>query len=175
MMKIITTPMCEDVLRISGLTDYQVVKPNEIKDADLAILLSETKTDIPTLKIKLNTYSQLYESINAICEKFNLKANDYIVDNIKKSIKKNSEKKMHRANIKVKVYSNFIKDTVLDMGYTVCDNEYDYVVCPDYLENTVTNKKNLIIIPSHKNVSTNIIERINERYNLLERELCMKH
>ena len=42
MMKIITTPMCEDVLRISGLTEYQVVNPDEIKDADIAILLSET-------------------------------------------------------------------------------------------------------------------------------------
>jgi segregation and condensation protein B len=175
MMNIITTPMCEDVLKISGIADYKVVKPNQIGDADIAVLLSETKSTIPKLSIKLNTYSQLYESINKISDKFNSKANSQDIEYIKELINRNSEKKDERKKIKVKVYSNFLKDTVIDMGFTVCDNEYDYVVCPDYLENTVNNEEKMIIIPSHKNVSTNIIDRITQRYDLLERELCMKH
>ena len=32
----------------------------------------------------------------------------------------------------------------------------------------------IIIVPSHKNVSTNIIERIEKRYQLLECKLCTK-
>lgn len=173
-MKIITTPMCEDILKISGLNDYEVVMPNKIENADLAILLSETYSEVPKLAIKLNTYNQIYESINKICEKFNSTANEEKINIIQKHIRENSDKKENRKNIKVKVYSNFLKETVSDMGFTVCDTDYDYVVCPDYLENNVKNEKKIISVPSHKNVSTNIIERINERYDYLERELCMK-
>lgn len=174
-MKIITTPMCEDVLRIAGLNDYKVVMPDQIRNADYAILLSETKSEVPKLSIKLNTYSQIYESVTKICEKFNLNADKEKLDIIQEYIKDNSNKKRNRTNITVKVYSNFLKDTIADMGFTVCDTDYDYIVCPDYLADNVTDEENLIIVPSHKNVSTNIIERITERYTLLERKLCMKH
>ncbi len=172
-MRIITTPMCEDVLKIAGLTNYEVVRPDNIKNADIAILLSETKSDVPKISIKLNTYMQIYESILTISEKFNSSVNYEKIELIQKLIKENSDKKFERQKISVKVYSNFLKETVSDMGFSLNDTDYDYVVCPDYLEDTVTGE-NLIIIPSHKNVSINIIDRINERYEYLERELCMK-
>lgn len=173
-MKIITTPMCEDVLRIAGLTDYTVVRPDEIKNADLAIILSETKSEVPKLAIKLNTYSQVYESITKISEKFNLNADADELNILEKYINENKNKREDRKDISVKVYSNFLKDTLVDMGFTICDTDYDYVICPDYLAENIKEEE-LIIIPSHKNVSTNIIERITERYAYLERELCTKH
>lgn len=94
MMKIITTPMCEDVLRISGLTEYQVVNPDEIKDADIAILLSETRSEIPKLSIKLNTFSQVYESVLKIQSRFNTEINQEEMEIIKNLIDENNEKKI---------------------------------------------------------------------------------
>lgn len=173
-MKIITTPMCEDILKISGLKDYEVVKPTEIKNADLAILLTETKSEVPKLSVKLNTYTQIYESIMKIKKEFNTKVNEEDIKIIQKLIDENNEKKDNRKNTKVKVYSNFLKDTVLDMGFEVNDTEYDYIIIPDYLDIEFEDYEKYVIIPSHKNVSNNIIERINERYELLERKLCMK-
>ena len=172
-MKIITTPMCEDVLRISGLTDYEVVDPNEIKDADIAILLSETKSEIPKISIKLNTFQQVYESILKIQDRFNTKINEEDIRIIEKLIDENNAKKDNRKNTKVKVYSNFLKDIILDMGFTI-DDDYDYVIVPDYMD-AESNSPKCIVIPSHKNVSKNIVERVKDRYDLLERKLCMKH
>lgn len=172
-MKIITTPMCEDVLRISGLEEYTVVKPDEIRDADIAILLSETRSDIPKMSIKLNTFTQVYESIMKIQKRFNTIVNDEQVNVIKSLIDDNNEKKVYRESTKVKVYSNFLKDTIIDMGFTIDDEDYDYIIIPDYLvgENEVDD---VVVVPSHRNVSNSIIERVKQRYDLLERELCMK-
>lgn len=172
-MKIISTPMCEDVLRISGLKEYDIVKPTDIKDADVAILLSETKSPIPKISIKLNTFTQVYDSIILIQNKFNTRADENELLKIQKLINENNEKKDNRKSTKVKVYSNFLKDIVLDMGFTIDDDNYDFIVIPDYLDiNTCEDK--LVIIPSHKNVSKDIVGRVKERYNLLERKLCMK-
>lgn len=173
-MKVITTPMCEDILKIAGLTDYEVVKPNNIKDADVAILLSETKSDIPKISVKLNTYTQIYDSISLLKEKFNTKIDEKRIKILKELIEDNNQKKDNRKNTKVKVYSNFLKDTVSDMGYTITDSDYDFIIIPDYMDIKLKDTKNVIIIPSHKNVSKNIIQRIIKRYELLENKLCMK-
>jgi len=174
MMKIITTPMCEDVLRISGLKEYEVVKPTEIKDADVAILLSETKSEIPKISIKLNTFRQVYDSIILIEKQFNTTADENEVQSIKHLIDENNQKKDNRKDTKVKVYSNFLKDTVIDMGFTVDYEDYDYIIMPDYMDVDTGNQENVIIVPSHKNVSNDIIGRVKDRYDLLERKLCMK-
>lgn len=173
-MKVITTPMCEDILKIAGLTDYEVVKPNNIKDADVAILLSETKSDIPKISVKLNTYTQIYDSISLLKEKFNTKIDEKRIKILKELIEDNNQKKDNRKNTKVKVYSNFLKDTVSDMGYTITDSNYDFIIIPDYMDIKLKDTENVIIIPSHKNVSKNIIQRIIKRYELLENKLCMK-
>ncbi|WP_455645330.1 hypothetical protein [Methanosphaera sp.] len=173
-MKIITTPMCEDALKIAGIQEYSVVKPNEIKDADIAVLLSETKSDIPTIAIKLNTYTQLYESIHILENKFDTSANVDEMEKITELINTNKNKQSSRKNTKVKVYSNFLRDTVSDMGYTISDIDYDFIVLPDFMNKKLDDNDKVIIIPSHKNVSKNIIQRIKERYELLENKLCMK-
>lgn len=91
---------------------------------------------------------------------------------IKNLIDENNEKKDNRKDTKVKVYSNFLKDIILDMGFTI-DDDYDYMVVPDYLD-IEANNEDCIVIPSHKNVSKSIVERVKNRYDLLERKLCMK-
>ncbi|MBQ6219293.1 MAG: hypothetical protein IJJ47_06130 [Methanosphaera sp.] len=171
-MKIITTPMCEDILTIAGLSNYEVVNPKEIKDADIAILLTETKSEIPKLSIKLNTYTQILESVLKVQKKFNTRINNNQLDEVKNLIDENNEKKDNRKSTKVKVYSNFLKETVEDMGFNLCDEEYEYIVMPDYMD--IPEEDNVIIIPSHTNVSKDLLERVKERYDLLERELCTK-
>ena len=91
----------------------------------------------------------------------------------KNLIDENNEKKDNRKNTKVKVYSNFLKDIIIDMGFTI-DDDYDYVIVPDYMD-AESNSPKCIVIPSHKNVSKIIVERVIDRYDLLERKLCMKH
>ena len=61
-----------------------------------------------------------------------------------------------------------------DKGFFTIDDDYDYVIVPDYMD-AESNSQNCIVIPSHKNVSKNIVERVKDRYDLLERKLCMKH
>lgn len=172
-MKIITTPMCEDILKMSGITDYTVVKPSEIRDADVAILLSETKCDIPVIPVKLNTYPQIFDNIFMLSDEFGTDIDENAIIRLKNLNKNNLNRKRYRKDIRVKVYSDFLKDTLLDMGFTLVDEDYDYVVMPDYMDIDVDGD-NVIIVPSHKNVSRSIIKRVNKRYEFLENELCMK-
>lgn len=174
-MKIITTPMCEDVLEIAGIEEYEVVTPDNIENADVAILLSETRSSIPKISIKLNTFTQLYDSVMKICEEFDTVADENSLSVIRNCIIENDEKKDNRKDTKVRVYSNFLRDTILDMGYTISSEDYDYIVIPDYMDLDIKEDEKLIIIPSHRNVSARIIERIKQRYTLLENKLCMKH
>lgn len=174
-MKIITTPMCEDVLRLAGVKEYFVVKPDKIEDADVAVLLSETKSDIPKVSVKLNTYTQLYDSILNVCKEFNGNVDEEKLWEIKKYISSNDRKKDYRQSTKVKVYSNFLKDTILDMGFSVVEEDYDFIVVPDYMRVDFDMDEKVVVVASHKNVKKAILERINERYEYLEAKLCMKH
>ncbi len=170
-MKIITTPMCEDLLKIAQIKDYTVVSPKNIENADIAILLSETESSIPKISVKLNTYKQVIDSIKLLEDEFNSTACEDSIKRLKELDKENDDKKINRKPIKVKVYSRFLSDTVSDMGYTITDNDYDYIVKPDYMEKT-SNKD--IMVASHKNVPKSIIERLENRYKFLENKLCMK-
>lgn len=166
-MKIVTTPMCEDILKIAGLTDYEVVEVAQLVNADIAIVLSETKTQLDTIRIKLNTYQQIIESVTRVSEEFNTEVDEDEIGKIQVLINENNNKKDKRKNTKVKVYSNFLSETVKDMGYTICDDNYDYIVIPDFMKEDIDDE-NTIIIPSHSNVTKSIIERLKERYELLE-------
>lgn len=73
-----------------------------------------------------------------------------------------------KRDIDVKVYSEFLKDIVLDMGFNVDSDNFDYVVYPDYLKNKVEESENLVEIPSHGDISKNPFERIEVRYAILE-------
>ena len=93
---------------------------------------------------------------------------------------------------KVKVYSEFLKDIVSDIGATVIDFkynkdendadnlelDYDYLVYPDYLEEEVLKRENLgsvefksIKILSHNNISKDPILKAESRYNALINEM----
>lgn len=176
-MKVITTPMCEEILRLAGVSEFGVVEFQAGKygldtkhHADLAIILQETKVnqDLATniLRIKLNTYPQIKESIKIVSYRlgtkplnFNLPSPGDINDNRK---------------IKVKVYSNFLREIVEDMGFKITDDEtYDFLVYPDYIKHKI--KKDIssagersVEIPSHKNAPLNPIKRAEMRYKLLK-------
>ena len=123
-----------------------------------------------SLPIKLNTSSQVFESIKKVSK---IAENDLSDEEIKSFFKGydlsckylNSD---FKRDINVKVYSRFLKDIVLDMGFNLVENNPDFIVYPDYLKNDVQEKDNLVEIPSHGFVSKNPFERIEARYSILE-------
>ena len=205
-MKIVTTPMCEKILEFVGIVDYKVNKNPDNEDGDLAIILSESNTKMDSLKIKLNTFSQIKNSIiqvskiknilnkhyNSNSSKFNWNEIDFSfyeptlnsqeindifleyplasdwLDMNKKNVfqEKNSK-------INVEVYSSFLRDIIIDMGFNILDLEsdssnIDYIIFPDYMDIDEENKKyGLISIPTHNNVSKNPIKRAELRYSIL--------
>lgn len=166
---IVTTPMCSEIVKIAGIKDFIVNKnPNSV-NADIAIVLSQTEVKIKSIKIKLNTYTQIKESIELLSKEFGTIPKEYAI--------KNNFKNRNNKRIKVKVYSKFIKEIVEDMGFNIVNNNYDYVVYPDYMEDKINEREDnikIVQIPSHKNAPLNPIKRAQIRYNVLEKELCMK-
>ena len=65
-MKIVTTPMCEEIVKFAGIEHYTVNKNPDLEEGDLAILLSESKVKMNSMPIKLNTPSQIFESIKKV-------------------------------------------------------------------------------------------------------------
>ncbi len=166
-LKVVTTPMCEEIVKLAGIPNYIVSKTPDSIGADIAVVLSETKLSTKSIKIKLNTFSQIKESIEMLSEKFKTSPLDYEIKEIVGSEK--------NRKIKVKVYSNFLKEIVKDMGFSVVDKDYNFVVYPDYMKETAVNEAvETIEIPSHKNVPLSAIKRAEMRYNILEKKLCMK-
>ncbi|MDO8869149.1 MAG: hypothetical protein Q7V10_00165 [Methanobacteriaceae archaeon] len=212
-MKIVTTPMCEEILIMAGINEYMINKEPDKEQADFAVVLSETETFMDSLKVKLNTFSQIHESVLKTVEILNPPvSNQNLSSDLSKSISKISpwadsqQKKILSENnrkIKVKVYSQFLKDIIEDMGFDVVAENPDFVVFPDYLENQIKKDEEIshsnaqqglsknaenffksdntdidfvkyIKVPSHGDVPINPLERATMRYNLLEGELCMK-
>lgn len=165
-MKIVTTPMCEKIVKLVGITDYKVNKHPTKDDGDLAILLSESKVEMDSIPLKLNSSVQIFESIKKIDFNNNLTDKDILSCFDKYPLAKKYLTPV-KNNIPIKVYSNFLKETTESMGFLIVDKNYDYVVCPDYLENI--SEKPLIKIPSHNFVSKNPFERLEKRYEILEK------
>ena len=170
-MGIVTTPMCEEVVRLAGINDYKVNKNPDLEDGDLAILLSESKVEMNSLAIKLNTPSQLFESIKEVSKLKNELSDAEILEffknyNLCVKYLENHE----NSHVKVMVYSNFLKDMVLNIGFEITSKNYDYVIYPDYLADKVKDgTSQLVEIPSHTVVSKNPFERIEARYAILEK------
>ena len=168
-LKIVTTPMCEEIVKLAGISDYVVSKTPDSVRADMAVVLSETELSTKSVKIKLNTFSQIEESIETLSETFGTIPLDYKLRDSAGS-KKNKNRK-----IKVKVYSNFLKEILEDIGFEIVNEDYDFVVYPDYMKSEIINENvESVEIPSHKNVPLNAIKRAEMRYNILEKKLCMK-
>jgi segregation and condensation protein B len=167
-LKVVTTPMCAEILKIAGVTEYIVTKDPDSVNADIAVILSESELSTESIKIKLNTFSQITQSIELISTTF---GTDCEIKDIIFSKKDKNRK------IKVKVYSNFLKEIVEDMGFKIVKEDYDFVVYPDYMKDNINEMEDnikTVEIPSHKNVPLNPIKRAEMRYNILEKELCMK-
>lgn len=169
-MKIVTTPMCEEIVRLAGINNYIVNKHPDEEEGDLAILLSESKVKMNSLPIKLNTPSQIFESIKKVSQ---IAENELSDEDIwaffddyelsKKYLNSNFKR-----DISVKVYSEFLKDIVVDAGFNIDSENFEYSVFPDYLKGSVEETENLVEIPSHGDISKNPFERIEVRYAILE-------
>lgn len=169
-MKIVTTPMCEEIVKLAGIEDYAVNKHPKPEDGDLAILLSESKVEMDSMPIKLNTPSQIFESIRKVS---GITSNELSDEDILEYFRdyELAEKYLNsdfKIGISVKVYSEFLRDIVLDMGFDINDEDFKYVIYPDYLKDIVTEDANLVEIPSHGGISKNPFERIEVRYSILE-------
>ena len=207
-MIIVTTPMCKQIVEWAGLKEFKVNKFPDEEEGDFAILLSESKVKMDSLAIKINTFSQIKESIKIVSKALferNLieKAiGDEEIESIFKDYKgdvrfalldENEFNEIRKSNNdkKVKVYSKFLKDIVLDIGADVIDFTYDkngndedkanslgmdfdYLVYPDYLEEEVLKRENIesndfivIKILSHNNISKDPILKAKSRYEAL--------
>lgn len=169
-MKIITTPMCEEIVKLAGITEYTVNKFPDEEDGDFAIVLSESKVSMDSVSIKINTSSQIFESIKKISainnrelpdEEIKQFFKDYPLCNKYLNCDFNNE-------INVKVYSEFLKDIVSDMGFNIVSKNFKYTIYPDYLKNKVTETENLVEIPSHNEITKNPFEKAELRYGILE-------
>ena len=169
-MKIVTTPMCEEIVKLAGVTDYNVNKFPSKEDGDFAILLSESKLKMDGLAIKINTPKQVFESIKKVSKINGNELSDIDVQGFFEDYK--LAKKYLNSNFKrdvnVKVYSEFLKDIVLDLGFNIVADDFDYVIYPDYLKDKVIESENLVEIPSHNSISKNPFEKIETRYAILE-------
>ena len=169
-MKIVTTPMCEEIVKLAGVTDYVVNKFPKKDEGDLAILLSESKVEMECLQIKINTPKQVFESIKMVSKIHGNELSDMDIQRFFEDYE--LAKKYLNANfkrdIKVKVYSEFLKDIVLDLGFSIVSDDFDHVIYPDYLKDNVIESENLVEIPSHNNISKNPFEKIEARYAILD-------
>ena len=207
-MKIVTTPMCEKILEFAGIINYKVNKNPDNEEGDIAIILSESDTKMDSLKIKLNTFTQIKNSIvqvsklkkipnnklninysipddnfNSDIEELSLKNNDLFLNESDLSSKlisdifsnyslaldwlDNDKKRDFRKknlNIRVKVYSLFLRDIVEDMGFTIVelednDSKSDYTIFPDYMNFNNKDGSNILIsITTHNNAPKDLIK-----------------
>ena len=170
-MRIVTTPMCEEVVRLAGIKEYNINKFPTKGDGDFAILLSESKVEMDSLAIKLNTPKQLFESIREVSKLSEKElSDDEILEYFRDyELCLKYLEDYDNSQIRVRVYSNFLKDMVSNIGFEITEMDYDYVIYPDYLKEKVLEDSNLIEIPSHGVVSKNPFERIELRYSILEK------
>lgn len=169
-MKIVTTPMCEEIVRLAGIEDYAVNKFPDEEEGDLAILLSESKVKMDSLPIKINTSTQIFESIKKVSQIAGNGLDDEEIIGFFEGYELcrkylNSD---FKRDIKVKVYSEFLKDIVSDVGFDIVSDNFDFVIYPDYLEDKVVESENLVEIPSHNGISKNPFEKAELRYGILE-------
>ena len=174
-MKIVTTPMCEDVLNLAGIKEFDVNSDPDSTDSDIAVVLSETNTIMKSVKVKLNTFTQIKNSVEMLRDMFETDIDeydpqDYIFSEFNRSLNR---------KIKVKVYSNFLKDIVNDLGFTLVTGNHHNLVYPDYIKNElfdeiITMGDRAVEVPSHKNAPKNPLKRAEIRYKLLEKKLCTK-
>ena len=169
-MKIITTPMCEEIVRLAGIDEYTINKFPDEEEGDLAIVLSESKVEMNAMPIKINTPRQVFESIKEVSK---IAGSELDYEEILSFFEDYELSKKYlnsdfKKDVNVKVYSEFLKDIALDVGFNIDSESFDYVIYPDYLKDNVMETENLVEIPSHNSISKNPFEKIEVRYAILE-------
>ena len=169
-MKIVTTPMCEEIVKLAGFSDYTVNKHPTSEEGDLAILLSESKVEMNAMPIKINTPRQVFESIREVSKIAGSELDDEEILSFFEDyeLSKKYLNSDFKKDVNVKVYSEFLKDIALDVGFNIDSESFDYVIYPDYLKDNVMETENLVEIPSHNSISKNPFEKIEVRYAILE-------
>ena len=169
-MKIVTTPMCEEIVKLAGITDYVVNKFPDDEEGDLAILLSESKVEMESLPIKINTPAQVFESIKKVSKITGNELSDMDIQKFFEDyqLAKKYLNSSFKWDVDVKVYSEFLKDIVSDVVFNIVSYNFGYVIYPDYLKDNVIETENLVEIPSHNSISKNPFEKIEMRYAILE-------
>ena len=173
-MKIATTPMCQEILRLAGVSEFAIINNGVYNGADIAIVLSETKipenSSTKYIKLKLNTFKQIKESVKLIS---NTLETEPLNENLNYS---SANHYQENKKIRIKVHSNFLHEIAEDMGFQIVEKNYDYLIYPDYLKKKL--KKELIIageraieLPTHRNAPLNPIERAKIRYKILENSI----
>jgi len=170
--------MCSEIMELLGISDYIISENPDSEEGDLVIVLSETKTKVPALHIKLNTFKQIEDSIALILAELDIKASSIPANWVRKGYD-SQQLELARKKIKVKVYSNFLREIIEDMGYSVVKTQAEFLVYPDYLKNKINHEiesmdDRVVEIPSHQKAPLNPMERAAMRYNILERKLCTK-
>ena len=122
--------MCEEIVRLAGISDYTVNKFPDDEEGDLAILLSESKTKMNSLAIKINTSSQIFESIKEVSK---ISGNELSDEEVLTFFNDYELSKKYlvsdfKRDINVKVYSEFLKDIVRDVGFNIVCENFDYVI-----------------------------------------------
>ena len=146
-----------------------------------------------SLAIKINTFSQIAQSIIAVSNSLYDKGliedwvsyddvnrifEDLDSEFINSWFEDMEEIRNNNSTKPVKVYSEFLKDIVKDIGAKIIDTKavdgYDYVVYPDYLIDKVKSSEDFnddsitfIEMPTHGNVSKSPVERAQQRYSIL--------
>lgn len=162
--------MCEEIVRLAGIKDYAVNKFPQKGEGDLAVLLSESRVEMDAIQIKINTSTQIFESIKKISGLAGNEQSDEEIlsyfDDYELCMKYlNSD---FKRDVNVKVYSEFLKDIVSDVGFNIVTDGFDYVIYPDYLKDNVIETENTVEIPSHNSVSKNPFDKAELRYGILE-------
>ena len=171
-MRIVTTPMCEEIVKLAGFKKYKVNKNPDLEEGDLAILLSESKVKMNSLAIKLNTPGQIFESIHEVSKLAGNELNEGEIWKFFKGYELSLKylKNHDNPHVKVKVHSGFLADIIRNIGFEIAGENYDYVIYPDYMKDNVKNETvDLVEIPSHNFISKNPFERIEKRYSILEK------
>ena len=176
-MEIATTPMCQEILRLAGVSEFKIITDGIYENADVAIVLSETKipkgSSTKYVKLKLNTFQQIKESVQLVSK---IMETEPLDENLNYHATNNYQE---NKKIRIKVHTNFIKEIAEDMGFQMVDENYDYLIYPDYLREKLKAElkagERAIELPSHGNAPSNPIERARIRYKILEKGTCMKH
>ncbi len=162
--------MCEEIVKLAGVKNYAVNKFPQKQDGDLAIILSESKMDMKAVAIKINTSTQIFQSIMLVSKIAGSELADeeifeYFGDYPLCTKYLNSA---YSHDVRVRVYSEFLKDIVSDVGFVIDSDDFDYVIYPDYLKRKVIESENLVEVPSHNAVSKNPFVKAELRYSILE-------